>query len=397
MQSVQRVLLVDDDPGLRRLIRRVIERVPGFEVAAEASDGATALAIALEDPPDIMLTDVTMPGMDGVELTTRLLDVHPEVRVVVLTGAEPGKALSDMIRAGAIGYLVKTASIDEMIQALDAVSRGLAVLAPEVTAFVLKDLVKHYRAEQDRAEALLALDVMKRDFMNVISHELRTPVTIIKGGVQTLQRAGEQLDPEHQRTFLASIEAQCLRLQRMIDQVLLVSQIEKNPTQPPSQTVDLVADVTTLVAGLPDDDRARVTVDHQDAQLYGPPSIVQIVGWILDNALGFSSGDIHVRCIARTGSAGQIQIIDEGVGMDEDLLRRVLTEPFTQRDASITRPRDGLGLALFAARQVLENLGGALEIQSAPAEGTRVTLRFEALPRGSHRAEKQHMVGVSCD
>lgn len=151
-----RVLVVDDDPSLRRLIRRVVERVPGFEVVAEASDGRSALELALLDPPDIVLTDVGMPEMDGVELTQRLLDAHPGVRVVALTGAEPGRALSDMIRSGAVGYLVKTASIDEMIQALVAVGRGLAVLSPEVTAQALRDLVEHYRAEQRRAESLLA-------------------------------------------------------------------------------------------------------------------------------------------------------------------------------------------------------------------------------------------------
>ena len=376
----QRVLLVDDDPALRRLIRRVIERVPDFEVVAEAGDGKSALQLALADPPDIVLTDITMPEVDGVALTRRLLDVHPHVRVIALTGAEPGKALSDMIRNGAVGYLVKTSSIDEMISALHAVRRGLAVLAPEATSVVLNDLVEHYRAEHQRAESLLALEAMKRNFINVISHELRTPVTIIKGGIQTLRRRGEQLDRSRQAAFLESIEGQCVRLQRMIDQVLLVSQIEKSPTGYRGRTVDLAVTLTALVKDLPSHHRDRISVDLQHGHFSGPSSIAQIFGWVLDNALAFSSGHIHIRGQERNPVQVHLEIIDEGVGMSRELIRRVLDEPFTQQDASTTRQRDGLGLSLFAARQVLESLGGSLEIDSALNQGTKVSLYFDRSP-----------------
>lgn len=391
---MQRVLIVDDDPALRRLIRRVVERVPGFEVAGEADEGRRALTLALEDPPDIVLTDVTMPEMDGVELTRRLLDVHPDVRVVALTGAEPEGAVSDMIRNGAIGYLVKTASLEEMVQALTAVGRGLAVLSPEATLVVLRDLVQHYRAEQDRARALEALDTMKRDFMNVISHELKTPVTIIKGGVQMLRRRGDQLDPEQQRTFLDSIERQTRRLQRMIDQVLMVSQIEKGLSREADEKVDLYEIINTVIADLPEEARNRIDIEASADQAMGRrDAMEQIMRWVVENALAFSEDPIRIRTRMRSNEV-LVQVEDRGVGMDAELVRRVLTEPFTQKDASSTRVRDGLGMSLYAGRKVMENLGGGLEIDSAPGRGTTVSLRLAAGPEHlpattSHRQERR--------
>lgn len=372
-----RVLLVDDDAALRRLIRRVIERIPELHVVAEASDGRSALQAALASPPDILLTDIEMPEMDGVELARRLLQAHPEIRVVALTGAEPGKRLSDMIRNGAVGYLVKTSSIEEMISALDAVRRGLAVLAPEATAVVLKDLVQHYRAEQQRAEALLALDGMKRDFMNVISHELRTPLTIIKGGVQTLKRGAERLDADQQRTFLDSIENQCQRLQRMIDQVLMVSQIDKGRSIETAGSVDLSEIARSVLADLPEQARNRIDLDVTPHEVLGGASALeQIVHWLLENALAFSDGPIQIRSLPRTNGDVLFEITDRGVGMDAELIQRALTEPFTQNDSSMTRARDGLGLSLYAARQVVESLGGSIGIESTPGAGTRVSLQL---------------------
>lgn len=373
----QRVLLVDDDPALRRLIRRVIERIAGFEVTAEAADGKSALELALADPPNIMLTDIAMPEMDGVTLTRRLLEVHPQVRVIALTGAEPGEGLSDMIRNGAVGYLVKTASIDEMIQALDAVRRGLAVLAPEATSVVLKDLVEHYRAEQQRAEALLALDAMKRNFMNVISHELRTPLTIIKGGVQTLKRGAARLDAGQQRTFLDSIENQCQRLQRMIDQILMVSQIDKGRGTETDERVSLSETVRSVITNLPEQARDRIHVSATPQEVLGrADALEQIVQWLLENALAFSDEHIQIRSSARTNGDVLFEITDRGVGMDAELIQRVLTEPFTQNDSSTTRERDGLGLSLYAARQVVESLGGSIDIESTPGAGTKVSLHL---------------------
>lgn len=379
--TLQRVLIVDDDPALRRLITRVIERVPGFEVAAEASNGQVALRLALEDPPDIVLTDIEMPEMDGIELTARLLEALPHLRVIALTGVEPGEALSRMIRNGAIGYLVKTASIDEMIQALLAVARGHAVLAPEVTALALSDLVQHYRSEQQRAASLQAMDAMKRDFMNVISHELRTPLTIIKGGVQTLKRGAERLDADQKGEFLDSIEDQALRLQRMIDQVLMVSQIEKGRGTGTDDWADLSEVVRSVIRELPEQARNRIQLDVTPQEVLGSANpLKHIVQWLLENAVAFSDEDIHIRSLPRTDGDVLIEIADRGVGMDAGLIHRVLTEPFTQNDSSTTRERDGLGLSLYAARQVVESLGGSISINSTPGAGTTVTVRLQAGP-----------------
>lgn len=371
----KRVMIVDDDDAIRRLVRRVVERVPSLVVVAEASDGKKALELALDDPPDIVLTDIAMPGMDGVELVRRLLEAQPAIRVLALTGAEPGPSLLAMVRYGAVGYLVKNASVEVMVQALEAVSKGLSVLSPEATSWVLADLVKHYRVEQARSEALTELDAMKRDFMNVVSHELKTPITIIKGGVQVLRRTGSRLDPEQQGSFFDSIEAHCLRLQRMIDQILIVSQIDTKPMEP--NIVEVQEIVSAVVAELSEEQRRRVLVHVPPGRVLANHSdLVAVLRWIVDNALAFSEDEVKVSSATETDGYVTLQVVDRGVGMQEELIERVLTQPFTQQDLSLTRRRDGLGLSLYAARQILENAGGSLGIQSEPGAGTRVSLRL---------------------
>ena len=372
----RRVLIVDDDAAIRRLVRRVVERVPSLVVVGEASNGTEALEQALQDPPDIVLTDIAMPGMDGVELTRRLLEAHPATRVLALTGAEPGAALLAMIRYGAVGYLVKTASIEEMLQALEAVSRGLCVLSPEATSWVLADLGKHYRAEQARAEALTELDTMKRDFMNLVSHELRTPVTIIKGGVQTLRRGGPRLDPNQQGSFFDSIERNCQRLQRMIDQILIVSRIDTKPVRP--SAIDLQEVVSGVLGELSAEHRSRVIASVRPARILGSRSdLVAVVGWIVDNALAFGEGEIRVSSAPAHDGYVILQVEDHGIGMRDELIERVLTQPFTQQDPSITRGRDGLGLSLYAGKQIVESVGGSLKIESEPGAGTTVSLHLQ--------------------
>lgn len=214
--------------------------------------------------------------------------------------------------------------------------------------------------------------------MNVISHELRTPLTLIKGGVQTLRRRGDSLPPDQRSDFLDSIEVQSVRLQRMVDQILIVSQIDKSSTGS-GAVADLAEIAAAAAARFPPDDRRRLVLDMDSELIVGRKlELAQVTEWIVENALGFSEDLIRIESHVRTSEV-LLEITDEGIGMDPDLVRRVLTEPFTQKDSSTTRPHDGLGLSLYAARQVLESMGGALDIDSEPGRGTCVTLRLKRI------------------
>jgi len=132
MSAPVRVLVADDHPMVRYGISAVLAAVESVEVVGEASDGRALLDLALADPPDVVLTDLAMPGMGGVELIAALRAALPEVPVLVLTMHANDEAVFAALRAGARGYLIKGADGAELVRAIESVAAGDAVYGAEV-------------------------------------------------------------------------------------------------------------------------------------------------------------------------------------------------------------------------------------------------------------------------
>ncbi|ACU69130.1 two component transcriptional regulator, LuxR family [Catenulispora acidiphila DSM 44928] len=130
--SPLRLLIVDDHPIVRDGLRGVFDGEDGFEVVGEASDGAQALVRAAESGPDVVLMDLRMPTMGGVEAIRRLRVEQPAVRVLVLTTYDTESDVLPAIEAGATGYLLKDAPREDLIRAVRAAAAGQPVLAPTV-------------------------------------------------------------------------------------------------------------------------------------------------------------------------------------------------------------------------------------------------------------------------
>lgn len=134
-----RVLLADDHRMLREGLRRTLEDA-GLTVVAEATDGREAVDLALEHQPDVVVMDVTMPNLDGVEATRELKQRNPAARIVMLTMHSDQDIVANAIRAGASGYLTKDCASDELVGAISAVARGDTVLSPELAASMLQEV-----------------------------------------------------------------------------------------------------------------------------------------------------------------------------------------------------------------------------------------------------------------
>ena len=142
-----KILIADDHGLIRAGLRALLDDVPEFTVVGEAEDGLVVLRQVVELQPDIVLMDIHMPGISGIEATHRLKDIAPEARVLALTVHEDEGMLREMIRAGAYGYIIKRAVESELIQAIQIVSQGYMYVHPSLTSSLVKGLSPH--ASQD--------------------------------------------------------------------------------------------------------------------------------------------------------------------------------------------------------------------------------------------------------
>ncbi len=132
-----RILLADDHDVVRRGLTALLDGTDGFAVVGAAADGEEAVALADEHEPDVVLMDLSMPRVDGIEATRRLMAARPESRVVVLTSFSDRERILDALDAGAVGYLLKDAEPDELLRGIEAAARGESPLAPKAAKAVL--------------------------------------------------------------------------------------------------------------------------------------------------------------------------------------------------------------------------------------------------------------------
>jgi DNA-binding NarL/FixJ family response regulator len=135
-----RVLVVDDHPVVRDGLRGMLDRQPDLEVIGEAADGKQALAAVARRAPDVVLMDLRMPELDGVDATRQICAQHPNVRVLVLTTFDDDADIVRAVEAGATGYLLKDTPRHELFDAVRAAARGETVLAPAVAAKLMRQL-----------------------------------------------------------------------------------------------------------------------------------------------------------------------------------------------------------------------------------------------------------------
>ena len=150
-----RLLLADDHRMLRESLRRSMED-NGLEVVGEAPDGAEAVRLAEELHPDVILMDVTMPVLDGVEATRQVRDRVPGTQVVILTMHADREVLVDAIRAGAAGYLVKDCSTEEVVDTVRKAAAGETALSAELAASMLGEVRDLVRREEAGAEPIIS-------------------------------------------------------------------------------------------------------------------------------------------------------------------------------------------------------------------------------------------------
>jgi signal transduction histidine kinase len=360
-----RLLVVDDNDGFRESLAALLDG-GDLEVVGEATSGLEALEAVRRLAPDVVLMDVSMPEMDGIEATRRLKAFRPSIGIVALTGLDEQRAVRDMLVAGASGYVLKDADGDEIIHAIRRAAEGGAVLSAAVTPSVIEELTEALERERRRArqleiaqEALLERAAKRQQLIGRVGHELRTPVTVILAIAQSLQRT--PLPPDQLAEALATLEERAHGLSRLVQR--FEAALEAGLTE--------WADVTAIAhEAAAVDPRVRVEApDRPVMATLNRTASVRILGELVENALAFSPDDapVVVRVSDDDGHI-EVRVTDRGPGVDPDAAERIF-EPLEQGEDLYTRTHQGVGLGLSLARLSARAMDGDVALEASDGPG----------------------------
>jgi signal transduction histidine kinase len=390
------VLVVEDNVEMNRLVSEILA---GEYRVARAYDGASGIRKALELRPDLIVSDVMMPEVGG-EALVREVRGHPELDatpIILLSALADEAARVKLLTEGAQDFITKPFAADELRarvgnwvgirrareilqRALDSTVNDVQGLAREI-ATRNADLSNALDAARLAVEEAETANRAKSDFLNVMSHELRTPLNAVLGYAELMEAEVDGELSEKHRRYVERMKRSAVHLRDMVDEVLTFERMEGGRETVSYESMDLRQVVEEAVGFLEPDAAARGLTLRMDLPpeplevRSDPPKVRQILLNLLGNAVKFTDeGEVSVSLEAASNQA-VVRVRDTGIGIDPKHLDRVF-DPFWQVDASSTRTAGGTGLGLTITRRLVELLGGTIQVESRPGEGSTFTVRL---------------------
>jgi two-component system NarL family response regulator len=186
MSEKIRVVIADDEDSYRKAIQKTLGFATDIDVLAVCRDGQEALDACQAEVPDVLLTDINMPRLSGIEVARRLLRKEKDVHIVILTVREDDDTIFEALRAGATGYLLKTSTPQEVIESVRLAAKGEAKITPKVAMRVIEDFRRHEKPEGETEEAsseLLVLSDREQEILQFVATGLRNREIADKLGI----------------------------------------------------------------------------------------------------------------------------------------------------------------------------------------------------------------------
>jgi PAS domain S-box-containing protein len=342
-----RVLLADDADDIRLLLRYTLSVDAGCVVVGEAANGAEAVALTEELRPDVVVLDLSMPVMDGLQAIPELLRVHPDVRILVLSGFDEGRMRMVALELGAHAYIEKGEATSSLVETLSALFPTHRLGQPSPVP-----------ADPDSAGGL-AFDG------DMVVHELRTPLTVINGMLTTLR---DRMDVLPSATTQELVQAALRNTRQMADLLDVVSDARRaehgvlsvvpEPTDVGRLVRHAVADLCSAHGWAP----AQVETAVGAVASVDPVRIRQALANLLSNAYKVSPRGAPVRVdVSVAGDTVEVAVSDDGPGVPAQ--RRA--ELFG-RFARLGQSGPGMGLGLYISREIARAHGGDLRLVDGP-------------------------------
>ena len=354
-----KILLADDEKDLEDLFRQQFRQQiqnQTYEFLF-AGDGQQALAILEQQPEiDVLLSDINMPGMDGLTLLTKVPLVNPVLRTIIITAYGDMSNIRTAMNEGAFDFLTKPIKFSDLKKTLEKAIRSAA--------------------QQREMVELKAMDDMKTRFFANITHELRTPLSLIVSPVDNLlETAG--LPPFHQYQ-LATVQRNARHLLRLFNQLLDINKLEARQME----LVDEVGDLPNFVSQIvdlfrPSADIKQLSLTYQTDlpsgnYLFDSDKWEKILYNLLSNAIKFTeTGGISVM-LRKTQTAVQLLVSDTGIGISPEKLPYIFNR-FYQVDQALNRVYTGTGIGLALVYELVIRLGGRIQ---AYAQETGIGTHF---------------------
>lgn len=368
MTMAARVLLADDTPDIRALLRLVLSRQDDFEVVAEAADGSEAIDMAREYRPDVVLLDLAMPVMDGLEAIPGVRAAVPDCKIIVLSGFNADQMAAEAMSAGADAYIEKGTPPLRLVSEMRRIC-GLREAAP---------------AERPEVRALDIVNAgdgagapWGRDHLALVTHEIMSPLAVIEGFASLLERKPHLFDHSQVREHAASIGRSARQLRSLLEAITDARRVEESALTLDRARVDLVALTRELVQ-----DMATITAGHRvHVRSEGPVEVPldavrirQVVSNLVTNAVKFSPRDGVIDVTVQADDRwAEVVVRDEGPGIPHERRAQVFRR-FGRLDTAIK----GMGLGLYISRGLARAHGGDLVLLDEGPPGAVFVLR---LPR----------------